>query len=173
MIEETKGLQFTEAYAATRGLAIAVNYPSTSLGEYAGGQYLWLGGGGKNVPCFVLPQVPAGMQITMVVESHKPTDARGVELYAGSIDAANKIGDSFKPTTQDTHTWDIETAGDIVVYNTSGCHIYSISVTENVTGIKSIATDGLNSTIFNMNGQRVMKAQKGLFIINGKKVVKK
>lgn len=173
VIEETKGLQFTEAYAATRGLAIAVNYPSTSLGEYAGGQYLWLGGGGKNVPCFVLPQVPAGMQITMVVESHKPADARGVELYAGSIDAANKIGDSFKPTTQDTHTWDIETAGDIVVYNTSGCHIYSISVTENLTGIKSIATDGLNSTIFNMNGQRVMNAQKGLFIINGKKVVKK
>lgn len=173
LIEETKGLKFTEAYAATRGLAIAVNYPSTSLGEYAGGQYLWLGGGGKNVPCFVLPQVPANMQITMVVESHKPADARGVELYAGSIDAANKIGDSFKPTTQDTHTWDIETAGDIVVYNTSGCHIYSINVTENTTGIKSIAADGLNGTLYNMNGQKVLKAQKGLFIINGKKVVKK
>ena len=173
LIEETKGLKFNEAYAATRGLAIAVNYPSTSLGTYAGGQYLWLGGGGKNVPCFVLPQVPAGMQITVVVESHKPAEARGIELYAGSIDAANKIGDSFKPTTQDTHTWDIETAGDIVVYNTSGCHIYSINVTQNTTGIKSIAADGLNGTLYNMNGQKVLKAQKGLFIINGKKVVKK
>ena len=172
LIEETKGLKFTEAYAATRGLAIAVNYPSTSLGTYAGAQYLWLGGGGKSVPCFVLPQVPAGMQITAVVESHKSTDGRGIELYAGSLDAANKIGDSFKPTTQDTHTWTIAEAGDIVIYNTSGCHIYSI-VVEKASGISLVNADKLNGEVYNLNGQKMNKTQKGLYIVNGKKVVLK
>ena len=69
----------------------------------------------------------------MVVESHKLSDARGVELYTGVdseglVDTATKIGDSFKPTTKDTHTWTIENDADVIVYNTSGCHIYSIVV---------------------------------------------
>ena len=29
----------------------------------------------------------------------------------------------------------------------------------------------MNNAIYNLNGQKVNKAQKGLFIINGKKVV--
>ena len=173
VIEELKGLKFNNAYAAARSLAIAVNYPSTSLGEYAGAQYLWLGGGGKNVPCFVLPSVPANSEITAVVESHKTSDARGIELYAGSVDPENKIGDSFTPTIQDTYTWTIETAGDIVVYNTSGCHLYSIEVkskteTDGITTLKNAIENG---NVYNLNGQKVNKTQKGLYIINGKKVV--
>ena len=42
----------------------------------------------------------------------------------------------------------------------------------NATGINSIAADKMkNATIYNMKGQRVDKAQKGLYIINGKKVM--
>ena len=41
------------------------------------------------------------------------------------------------------------------------------------TGITSITADSLNDTIYNLNGQKVEKATKGLYIINGKKVVKK
>jgi hypothetical protein len=40
------------------------------------------------------------------------------------------------------------------------------------TGINAVAANKANNVIFNMAGQRVMSAQKGLFIINGKKVVK-
>ena len=41
-------------------------------------------------------------------------------------------------------------------------------------GIKSLNTENqMANEIFNMNGQKVMKAQKGLFIINGKKVIVK
>ena len=39
------------------------------------------------------------------------------------------------------------------------------------TGINAIATDAQKSVIFNMNGQKVNKAHKGLYIINGHKVV--
>lgn len=140
-IAETEGLVFNATYAGNRSVAIAIDYPSTSLGEYAGPQYLWLGGGGKSVACFTIQRVRIGQKITMEVESHKTTDARGVELYVGSVDAANKIGESFKPTVKDTYTWqegwtlpegatanaDGETV-DIIVYNTSGCHIYSMEI---------------------------------------------
>ena len=30
----------------------------------------------------------------------------------------------------------------------------------------------MNNAIYNLNGQKVNKAQKGLYIINGKKVIK-
>jgi len=129
-IAELKGLVFDAEYAAKRSLAIAVNYPETSLGTYAGASYLWLGGGGKKqtCACFTIPGVKAGQKVTFVAESHKPTDARGVQIYANSYEAANQIGDAFKPMTQESHSWTIEKDCDVVVWNTSGCHIYKITV---------------------------------------------
>ena len=41
------------------------------------------------------------------------------------------------------------------------------------TGINAVAAEKANNVIFNLNGQRVMNAQKGMYIINGKKVVLK
>lgn len=67
-----------------------------------------------------------------------------------------------------------------VVLKTPGT--YKISVTKNLvmtvtaegTGINSIAADKMkNATIYTVSGQRVEKAQKGLYIIDGKKVVVK
>ena len=142
-IAETEGLVFNTGYVNRRSLAIAVNYPSTSLGTYSGPQYLWLGGGNAKsasarILCFTIPKVKVGQKITIVAESHKPSDARGVSLFVNSVtDDANQIGASFKPTTLDTYTWEDWTlpAGvepseevDILVYNTNGCHIYSIEV---------------------------------------------
>ena len=147
-ISELVGLDFGATYTNNRSLAIAVDYPSTSLGEYAGPQYLWLGGGGKDMVCFTIPNVLVGQKITMTVESHKPSDARGVELYVGSIAAENKIGESFKPTTQDTYTWEnwtlpegVEPADmvDIIVYNTSGCHLYNLEVGEDTETKRTVA----------------------------------
>ena len=62
----------------------------------------------------------------------------------------------------------------------AGAYIVSVTkdmqctITKTVpTGINAIAADRLNGVLYNLNGQKVMKAQKGLYIINGKKVVKK
>lgn len=134
VIEELKGLKFDPDYAAKRSLAIAVNYPeanvSSGFGPYAGPAYLWLGGGGskQTCPCFTIPGVKAGQKLTVVMESHKVTDARGIQIYANSYDAANQIGEAFKPTTQATYTWTIDQDCDVVVWNTSGCHIYTLTV---------------------------------------------
>ena len=103
------------------------------------------GGDGTLVrACFTIPHVLVVQKIKMTVESHKPVDARGIELYVGSVTAENKIGESFKPTTIETYTWENWTlpegveptdAVDIIVYNTSGCHIYNLEVGED-TGTK-------------------------------------
>lgn len=143
VISELVGLDFGTSYCDNRSLAIAVDYPSTSLGEYAGPQYLWLGGGnkkaGSRLLCFTIPKVKIGQKITFVVESHKPEQGRGISLFVNDVNNdANKIGESFTPTTQDSYTWEnwtlpegVTVEGetvDILVYNTNGCHIYSIEV---------------------------------------------
>ena len=181
VIAELKGLKFYSVYTTARSLAIAVNYPSTSLGEYAGGSYLWLGGGKKKVPCFAIPSVAAGSTITMEVESHKPAEGRGVELYAGlsedgkTVDDATKIGDTFNPTAKEAHTWTIAADCDVIVYNTNGCHIYSIKVEAgDPSGISIVeAKKTQNNAIYNLAGQKVGNDYKGIVIVNGRKFMQK
>lgn len=52
----------------------------------------------------------------------------------------------------------------------SSCHIYSINGNTNINAILLIDSDNL--PVYNLAGQRVVKAQKGLYIIGGKKVIK-
>ena len=177
VIEELKGLVWNKAYAVKRSLAIAVNYPS-ALNDYAGPAYLWLGGGKNKIPCFTIPGVKAGSTITMEVESHKASDARGVELYT-SVDADNlvdvntKIGDSFTPKEKDTHSWTIDNDCDVIVYNTNGCHIYKIEIATG-TGIQAVKTATVgNDYIYNLAGQRVDANYKGVVIKNGQKLIQK
>ena len=176
VIEELKGLQFGATFAGNRSLAIAVNYPSTSLGDYNGPAYLWLGGAGFE--CFTIPAVKGGTKITMGVESHKTTDARGVQLFAGETELKDAEGNAVAaPTTYTEQTWVVPAgvAYDIVVKNTNGCHIYFIDAEQDeatLTSISTVKSNVMNNAIYNLNGQKVNKAHKGLFIINGKKVVK-
>lgn len=175
VIEELKGLQFGATFAGNRSLAIAVNYPSTTLGTYAGPAYLWLGG--KNFECFTIPAVKGGTTIKMGVESHKLTDARGVQLFAGETELKDAAGNAVAaPKTYTEQTWVVPegNAFDIVVKNTNGCHIYFIDVEQDeqtLTSINTVKSSINDGVIYNLNGQKVSKALKGLFIINGKKVV--
>ena len=126
VIKEFQGLKFNSDYAAQRNLAIAVNYPSTSLGTYHGSAYLYLGG--KNQTCFTIPGVKAGSKITIEVESHKTSSARGIGLYKNSYAEENLIGEQFTPKTLEAKTWEIAEDCNVVVYNTNSCHIYTIKV---------------------------------------------
>ena len=176
VIKELKGLKFDSDYAAKRSLAIAVNYPSTSLGDYAGGAYLWLGGGGskQTCPCFTIPGVKAGSKITVELESHKPSDGRGIGLYKNSYAAENLIGEQFKPTAKEAKTWEIAEDCDVVVWNTSGCHIYTLKVEAGSAGISTVkAQKTQNNVIYNLAGQKVDNSYKGVVIVNGKKFMQK
>ena len=145
VIPELEGLLYTNTTA--RSLAIAVNYlePNSSggFGPYQGASYLWLGSSKKNY--FIIPHVAPGTTIKMGVESHKLTDARGVELYLGAGTSGTKLlgpdGNAVAaPTTYQDQEWVVPTdAADtpnedgtynIQIYNTNGCHIYYITVGE-------------------------------------------
>ena len=174
-IAELKGLLFTND--KDRSLAIAVNYGDCTsangagFGPYHGGSYLWLGSKGVNY--FIIPAVKVGSTIKMGVESHNITNARGVELYV----EGEKIEGPAAPKTYEEQEWTVTgttDAVDVVVKNTNGCHIYFIDAEQDqevLTGINAVKTETENGNIYNLQGQKVQKAQKGLYIINGKKVV--
>ena len=150
-IAELKGLQFDPEYAKGRGLAIAVNYPETSLGTYNGPAYLWLGG--KDKTCFTIPSVKGGSIIKIGVESHKASDARGVQLFVGETQLTDPEGNAVAaPKTYTEQTWQVPAgdAVDVIVKNTNGCHIYFIDATIADEELAA-APEGWHSVISNGN----------------------
>jgi len=183
VIEELKGLIFQQPALANRNLAIAVNYP-VALSTYNGGAYLWLGGSKKDY--FIIPNVKAGTEIKMGVESHKLSDARGVQLFVNDNGNHGQQlmdingAEVAVPTSYTEQAWYIpEETGtvDIIVYNTNGCHIYYVEAIQGAApevpvGIREINNQpNSRNGIFTLSGQRVTKAQRGIYIINGKKVL--
>ena len=186
IILECEGLYFPEEFCFKRNLAIAIDYPSTSIGTYHGPQYLWLGQAGTL--CFIIPNVKAGTQIVMGVESHRNGSARGVQLFVNNGTQTNAVKgtqlygpDGKEVAVPDAYTdqsWLVpEDAGsvDVLVYNTSGCHVYyveAIQTDSSPTGINEVGTMQHNpNAIYNLNGQKVDKLQRGVNIVNGKKIV--
>ena len=169
VIEELKGLVYTNEQA-NRSLAIALDYPETSLGTYHGPTYLWLGS--KEINYFVIPGVPAGATIKMGVESHKNTDARGVELSVNGETLKAPNGSAVElPTTYAEQEWLVPATAaatnDVQIYNTNGCHIYFITVTgdSSTSAISNVAVDE-NAPVeyYNLQGVRVENPANGLYI---------
>jgi len=146
-IPELAGLDFSGV--GDRSMAMAINYASTSLGTYHGASYLWMGSKKKY---FIIPSVKPGAKIEIGVESHKPTDSRGVALTAGSTAMLDQDGNSNStPTTYVDYEWmvpsedELTAAGetlnedgtiDVKVSNTNGCHLYYINVYESGSSVQ-------------------------------------
>lgn len=89
-----------------------------------------------------------------------------VQLPAGDVRAALNLVDN--PGNLGAT---VKIKGDLVAYfSTTGLKNAKEFVLD-ATGIKSVSANN-NNEIYNLAGQRVAKAQKGLYIIGGKKVVK-
>lgn len=178
VIAETKGLLFNTMAAGA--LAAAINYPETTLGTYEGPAYLWIGGKNNS---FTIPNVKSGSKITMGVESHKTTDARGVTLTIDGTEIGRAVPTTygvFEITVPGELTDNV--LSDVVITNTNGCHIYYINVdaTGVVDGISDVKAEVkvINNNVYTINGVKVCNAgesleglAKGMYIIGGKKVV--
>ncbi len=146
-IVELEGLLYTNT--AARSLAIALNYQgplNDGFGPYHGASYLWCGSKQKNY--FVIPNVAVGEKIYIGVESHKSTEARGVELYVYTSENARStkiLGEDGAeapavPIDYTEQVWQVQDGitdtpnedgtYNIVIYNTNGCHLYYIQVGE-------------------------------------------
>jgi len=159
-IKETEGLIFTNTSA--RSLAIAVNYPTTSLGTYNGPSYLWLGS--KNQNYIVIPNVKPGTEITIGLESHKPSDARGIDLFIGRGNSGTKLlapdgSTNPYPTTYVEQTWLVpedatdtpneDGTFDITIRNSNGCHLYFIDAGGEEQGEKKLNVAYLYESNYN------------------------
>jgi hypothetical protein len=58
-----------------------------------------------------------------------------------------------------------------VIWDNFRLKYFGKSVTDGITTTDTVAEKSVTNAVYNLNGQRVVKAQKGLYIINGKKVV--
>lgn len=141
-IQELEGLLYVNTTA--RSLAIALDKGN----GYHGASYLWTGSKKKNY--LVIPNVKAGAKITMGVESHNTSQARGYELYIVQKGKYGTHGTKLLdpdgktnavPKTYVEQTWLVPEEGlsdtpnedgtyDVVIYNTDGCHCYFIDVDE-------------------------------------------
>ena len=132
VIAELEGLKWTNT--ASKKIAIAFDYQTTTdankWGPYKGKSYLWLNGKTTAVH-FTIPAVDPGTEIKMGIESHKPGDARGIDLYVNGT-KLDKDPAAY-PDAYAEYTWTIpgEAGGepvDVDVQPSNGCHIYFIQV---------------------------------------------
>ena len=130
-IPELAGLKFVTLGA--KGLAIGIDYEVTTdankWGPYHGPAYLWVN---KVANCkFEITGVEPGSTIKMGVESHKPSDARGVDLSIDGVGLEIISGQaSCRATVYEEFEWqvpeDMEPGTNITVSPNNGCHIYFI-----------------------------------------------
>ena len=87
-------------------------------------------------------------------------------------------GNTFNGVAAETGEWEGNSTS-LILTVAGNTQINSVVLTisnaneQTTTGIVAVKADNHMEGIFNLNGQKVMKAQKGLYIINGKKVVLK
>lgn len=61
--------------------------------------------------------------------------------------------------------------GDLTAYSANGIKAFKLNFNGTETGIRS-AEENENTTIYDLSGRKVQKMQKGLYIVNGKKILK-
>ena len=145
-----------------------------------------------------LNQVPAGTPVLLYAEGGKTEDipvlasAEAVtdnDLVAGTGAAVATIDGEYTNmilNKVDGNVGFYFAAGQTVAANRAYLHIATtlapdaeagapmvIEFADEVTGIEAVEAETSASGIYNLAGQRVAKAQKGLYIVNGKKVIVK
>lgn len=133
---------------------------------------------GSNSDIFGTPWDPTN-------ESNKMTN-NGDGTYSKTYTVSEAVNDIQLKVVEDGTTWYGDAEGQNVVFDLSAAGSFTVNfdpatgivtVTGDiVTGINAISADKAaenleNAEIYTLNGQRVEKPRKGLYIVNGKKVV--
>lgn len=182
----------TDAKAATLYTPIAVTIPEGVTAKYVKADGENMGSTGKLVYTKLENVIPANSAVVLTGEkgdyTFTATTEAGEEVadnvlfgYAtetaatdntGIYALANKTnGVAFYPFVGKTYK-----AGkaylNISGLSASEVRFFNIFDEGEETGIESIETENAKAEIYDLAGRRVQKAQKGLYIVNGKKVIK-
>lgn len=111
------------------------------------------------------------------VDGAKITKFTSLNFYSGNIAPVRTTNPDYmkKAAANGGYFSGLEmttTAGDLQVNLPSNVTAREL-LSENVTGIATLTGDTKGYTIYDLQGRRVQKAQSGLYIINGKKVLVK
>lgn len=134
-IPELSGLDMKGIKA--KGLILATNYPVAENADAPTGQYPYDGGfiwiNGKNLT-FKIKQVKKGETLRIGVESHKNTEARGINVI---VDGETLVAESGEQTPKffnevvyniPDDTPDVDDYTAVTIKSTNGCHIYYMIV---------------------------------------------
>lgn len=182
----------TDAKAATLYTPVAVTIPEGVTAKYVKAEGENMGSTGKLVYTKLENIIPANSAVVLTGEeggyTFTATTEAGEEVtdnvlfgYATETAATDKTGIyalanktngvAFYPFAGSTYK-----AGkaylNIADLNASEVRLFNIFDEGEETGIESIETENAKAEIYDLAGRRVQKAQKGLYIVNGKKVIK-
>lgn len=134
-IPELSGLDMKGIKA--KGLILATNYPVAENADAPTGQYpydggfVWLNGKGLT---FKIKQVKKGETLRIGVESHKNTEARGINVIVDGENLTPTEGNQtpkfFNEVVYDIpdDTPDVDDYTTVTIKSTNGCHIYYMIV---------------------------------------------
>ena len=88
-------------------------------------------------------------------------------------ETANQQLHKIAEWAKDTVLEDITITAILVAKSATANQLLPISIESATTGISIVTTADNNNVIFNLQGQRINTVQKGLYIVNGKKVIVK
>jgi hypothetical protein len=118
-----------------------------------------------------------GPQLRMYSGTMTIVAPEGKVIVKAVIDAAKwNANNTFNGEAAETAEWE-GNADTLVLAIAGNTQMDSVDLTladksETPTGIQTVNAEKANA-IYNLNGQQVVKAQKGLYIVNGKKIVVK
>ena len=121
-------------------------------------------------------KLPAGTYklVAVIYDSSKNPDSHWI-FKAGDKEIAdlNCTVVNIQELSSEEFTLDAETAISMAKGGSAsmGLDLIYIVKVPVVDAISNITTDAQNAAVFNLNGQKMNKTQKGLYIINGKKAV--
>ena len=170
-IKELLGLKLNAM--PNKGVAIATDYQTTkdanAWGPYHGPQYLWFAGAFE----IRIPDVKPGTVISAGVESHKPGDARGIDVYVNNTKVAWNSGQAGYPDAYSEYSWEVPSdidaeKVDVIIKRSSGCHVYFIEVEGYGEG------NNRDTAVFSTQSEAIARAreiainQKSELIIQGR-----
>ena len=132
-------------------------------------------------PVVIYKDVDAATEVTFTATDADASDVAGNLLKASATDvtadgthyilANGASGVGFYKATPSTTI----AAGKAYLISPSGAPFFLFGFGGETTGINAAKAEGVKTgeAVYNLNGQRVSQPTKGLYIINGKKVVMK
>lgn len=87
------------------------------------------------------------------------------------IETANQLLHKIADWEKDKVLENVTITAILVAKSATANQLLPISIYDGTVGINALKSNNQDNVIFNINGQKVNKAQKGIYIINGKKTV--